>query len=36
MDLANYPTEGWRYWAMLAGIAMIGLFGVVMLLLLHV
>ena len=36
MDLANYPTEGWRYWAFLAGIVMIGLLGLVMMLLVRV
>src|SRR3954469_22243778 len=30
MEVGNYPTEGWRFWALLAGIAMIGLLGLVM------
>jgi hypothetical protein len=25
--VGDYPTEGWRFWAMLAGIVMIGLLG---------
>src|SRR4051795_3152824 len=32
MEVGNYPTEGWRFWALLAGIAMIGLLGLVMVL----
>src|SRR4051794_1161980 len=30
MDLGNYPTEGWRFWVLLAGIVMAGLLGLVM------
>ena len=32
MDLGNYPTEGWRFWVLLAGIVMAGLLGLVMVL----
>jgi hypothetical protein len=32
MEVGNYPTEGWRFWALLAGIAVIGLIGVAMVL----
>ena len=32
MEVGNYPTDGWRFWALLAGIAMIGLLGLVMVL----
>ena len=30
MEVGDYPTEGWRFWAMLTGIVMIGLFGLMM------
>jgi len=32
MEVGNYPTEGWRFWVLLAGIAMIGFLGLVMVL----
>jgi hypothetical protein len=32
MEVGNYPTEGWRFWALMAGIAVIGLIGVAMVL----
>jgi hypothetical protein len=30
MAIGDYPTKGWQFWAMLAGIVMIGLLGGVM------
>jgi hypothetical protein len=28
MLLSHYPTRGWRFWAFMAGIVAVGLFGV--------
>ncbi len=27
---ANYPTEGWQYWAALIGIVLLGLVGLLL------
>jgi hypothetical protein len=33
MAMPDYPTEGWRLWAFIAGIVAVGLFGVLLMLL---
>jgi hypothetical protein len=30
--LGDPPTEGWRYWAFIAGLVVVGLFGVFLML----